>query len=115
MKVVVHSYFVLNRRRLCAFVMLDDLLGLSPTVLVDRPSERGATRSDGQPLATGQPLQVLSLQALGHPAKNDCSTEVLLDFCTRATFLRSVPVICVLTMTRQPGCASCTRNALNNR
>jgi hypothetical protein len=52
-KVVVHSYFVLNRRRLCAFVMLDDLLGLSPTVLVDRPSERGATRSDGQPLATG--------------------------------------------------------------
>jgi hypothetical protein len=33
--------------------------------------------------ATG-PLQ-------GHPAKNDCSTEVLLDFCTRVTFLRSVP------------------------
>jgi hypothetical protein len=29
---------------------------------------------------------------LGHPAKNDCSTEVLLDFCTRVTFLRSVPV-----------------------
>jgi hypothetical protein len=28
---------------------------------------------------------------LGHPAKNDCSTEVLHDFCTRATFLRSVP------------------------
>jgi hypothetical protein len=28
---------------------------------------------------------------LGHPAKNDCSTEVLLDFCTRVTFLRSVP------------------------
>jgi hypothetical protein len=55
---------VLNRRRLCAFVMLDDLLGLGPTVLVDRPSERGATRTDGQPLATGQPLQVLSLQAL---------------------------------------------------
>jgi hypothetical protein len=27
----------------------------------------------------------------GHPAKNDCSTKVLLDFCTRATFLRSVP------------------------
>jgi hypothetical protein len=30
---------------------------------------------------------------LGHPAKNDCSTEVLLDFCARATFLRSVPVL----------------------
>jgi hypothetical protein len=28
----------------------------------------------------------------GHPAKNDCSTEVLLDFCTRVTFLQSVPV-----------------------
>jgi hypothetical protein len=28
----------------------------------------------------------------GHPAKNDCTTEVLLDFCTRVTFLRSVPV-----------------------
>jgi hypothetical protein len=28
---------------------------------------------------------------LGHPAKNDCSTEVLLDFCTIVTFLRSVP------------------------
>jgi hypothetical protein len=28
---------------------------------------------------------------LGRPAKNDCSTEVLLDFCTRMTFLRSVP------------------------
>ncbi len=24
----------------------------------------------------------------GHPAKNNCSTEVLLDFCPRATFLR---------------------------
>jgi hypothetical protein len=29
---------------------------------------------------------------LGHPAKNDCSTEALLDFCTSVTFLRSVPV-----------------------
>jgi hypothetical protein len=28
---------------------------------------------------------------LGHPTKNDCSTEVLLDFWTSATFLRSVP------------------------
>jgi hypothetical protein len=27
---------------------------------------------------------------MGHPAKNNCSTEVLLDFCTRVTFLRSV-------------------------
>jgi hypothetical protein len=27
---------------------------------------------------------------LGHPAKNDCSTEVLLDFYTRMTFLRSI-------------------------
>jgi hypothetical protein len=80
-KVVVHSYFVLNRRRLCAFVMSDDLLGLSPTVLVDRPSERGATRTDGQPLATGQPLQVLSLLAGA--------------------------VICVLTMDDTPACASC--------
>jgi hypothetical protein len=32
------------------------------------------------------------VKSLGHPAKNDCSTEVLLDFCTRATFLWSVPV-----------------------
>ncbi len=25
------------------------------------------------------------------PQANDCFTEVLLDFCTRVTFLRSVP------------------------
>jgi hypothetical protein len=31
----------------------------------------------------------------GHPTKNDCSTDVLLDFCTRATFLRSVPVLII--------------------
>jgi hypothetical protein len=28
----------------------------------------------------------------GLPAKNDCSTEVLLDFCTRVTFLRNIRV-----------------------
>jgi hypothetical protein len=28
---------------------------------------------------------------LGLPAKNDCSTEVLLDFCTRVTFLWNIP------------------------
>jgi hypothetical protein len=34
------------------------------------------------------------LEALfqGHSAKNDLSMEVLRDFCTRETFLRSVPV-----------------------
>ena len=36
---------------------------------------------------------ILHPDFLGHPAKNDCSTEVLLDFCTRATFLRSVPAL----------------------
>jgi hypothetical protein len=29
----------------------------------------------------------------GTPAKNDCSTEVLLDFCTRVTFLQGVPAV----------------------
>jgi hypothetical protein len=28
---------------------------------------------------------------LGHSAKNDLSMEVLRDFCTRETFLRSLP------------------------
>jgi hypothetical protein len=32
---------------------------------------------------------------LGHPAKNDCSTAVLLDFCSRATLLRSVLAGCM--------------------
>jgi hypothetical protein len=36
-------------------------------------------------------VSVPSNLPLGHPAKNDCSSEVLLDFCTRVTFLRSVP------------------------
>jgi hypothetical protein len=30
---------------------------------------------------------------LGHSAKNDLSMEVLRDFCTRETFLQSVPVL----------------------
>jgi hypothetical protein len=37
----------------------------------------------------------------GHPAKNDCSTEVLLGFCARVTFLRSVPDISHLVGTSE--------------
>ena len=32
-----------------------------------------------------------SIISEGHPAKNDHSTGVLRDFCTRVTFLRGVP------------------------
>jgi hypothetical protein len=35
-------------------------------------------------------MQSGALRSQGHPTKNACSTEVLLDFCTRATFLQSV-------------------------
>ena len=34
----------------------------------------------------------------GHPAKNDHSTEVLREFCTRATFLRGVPVLAAVAL-----------------
>jgi hypothetical protein len=36
-------------------------------------------------------VRSIRTHAQGHPAKNDCSTEVLLDVCTSVTFLRSVP------------------------
>jgi hypothetical protein len=40
----------------------------------------------------GPALLFLPRLSQGHSAKNDLSTEALRDFCTRGTFLRSVPV-----------------------
>jgi hypothetical protein len=36
------------------------------------------------------PDEVSKIRGAGTPRQKDCSTEVLLDVCTRATFLRSV-------------------------
>jgi hypothetical protein len=38
-------------------------------------------------------LQIVYPSVSGHSAKNDLSMEVLRGFCTRETFLRSVPSV----------------------